>query len=61
MKNDSAYILKNIYKSDIIQNMKPHFSLAQYKAFDLASFAVILGIAEVLITLAGSKWFPDQL
>jgi hypothetical protein len=41
--------------------MKPHFSLAQYKAFDLASFAVILGIAEVLITLAGSKWFPDQL
>ena len=41
--------------------MKPHFSLAQYKAFDLTAFALILAVAEVLISLAASRWFPDQL
>ncbi|MCR4618023.1 MAG: hypothetical protein K5669_07550 [Lachnospiraceae bacterium] len=41
--------------------MKPHFSLTQYKTFDLAAFAVILIVVEALISLASSKWFPEQL
>ncbi len=41
--------------------MKPHLSLSQYKAFDLIAFAVILAVVEVLISLAASKWFPEQL
>ena len=41
--------------------LRPHFSLAQYKTFDLAVFAVILAISEALISLASSRWFPDQL
>ncbi|MBR1861294.1 MAG: hypothetical protein IJ796_05485 [Lachnospiraceae bacterium] len=41
--------------------MKPHFTLTQYRAFDLVSFAVILAVVEGLISFASSRWFPDQL
>ncbi len=38
-----------------------NLSFKQYKAVDLAIWAVILGVFEALATLAAKKWFPFQL
>ena len=41
--------------------MKSHFSLSQYRSFDLISFAVITAVFEGLIAFASTRLFPDQL
>ena len=41
--------------------MRPHFTLEQYRGLDLFFFAAIAFFAELVITLAASRWYPDQL
>ena len=41
--------------------MRPSLSFEQYRSLDLFFFTVITFLAELGITLAASKWFPDQL
>ena len=41
--------------------MNRRLSLAQYRGIDLFFFAVMLAISETLVTVAASRWFPDQL
>lgn len=41
--------------------MKRQFSFQQYRAIDLAMFAVLLCITETMIVKAATWWFPDQL
>ena len=41
--------------------MRPSLSLEQYRSLDLFFFTVITFLAELGITMAASKWFPDQL
>ena len=41
--------------------MNRQMSLQQYRAIDLGLFAVMLAISETVITLAATRWFPDQL
>lgn len=41
--------------------MRRQFSFQQYRAIDLALFAVILCLSECLIVNAATYWFPDQL
>lgn len=36
-------------------------TLKQYRAMDLGLFAVILAASQLIITLAASRWFSDQL
>ncbi|MBO5986149.1 MAG: hypothetical protein J6Z33_10340 [Lachnospiraceae bacterium] len=40
---------------------RPHLSLEQYREIDLFFLAVIAFLAELVITLASARWFPDQL
>ena len=41
--------------------MNHRYSFRQYRAIDLAMFAVMLCIAEWLIVTAATRWYPDQL
>jgi len=41
--------------------MNRQFSFKQYRAIDLAFFALILCVTETLIARAAAFWFPDQL
>lgn len=41
--------------------MKQQITLQQYRNIDLTILSVVLAIGQVLIHLASSKWFPDQL
>lgn len=41
--------------------MQRHFSFQQYRTIDLAMFAAILCVSELLIVRAAIFWFPDQL
>ena len=41
--------------------MNRRLTLAQYRGIDLFFFSVMLVISETVITLAATRWFPDQL
>lgn len=41
--------------------MQRRMSLKQYRTMDLCVFASILCVCEVLIVLAGTRWFPGEL
>ncbi len=41
--------------------MGPHFTFKQYRGIDLAIFAAILALTELLIVNAAKSWFPDEL
>lgn len=41
--------------------MGPHLTVEQYRSLDLFFLAAITFISELLITLAASRWYPDQL
>lgn len=41
--------------------MKRQLTLAEYRGVDLFLFAVILAVCEYVITLAATRWFPEQL
>ena len=41
--------------------MGPRLSLEQYRSIDLFFLTVITFVSELLITLAASRWYPDQL
>lgn len=38
-----------------------NLSFKQYRAIDLTIMAVLLAISEAVVTVAATKWFPDQL
>ncbi len=38
-----------------------NLSFKQYRAIDLTIMAVLLAVAEALVTFAETKWFPDQI
>ena len=39
----------------------PRLSFEQYRSLDLCMLAAITFVSELLISLAASRWFPDQL
>ena len=41
--------------------MGPHLSLEQYRGLDLFFFSAMVFVLELVITLAASRWYPDQL
>ncbi|MCR4597669.1 MAG: hypothetical protein K5678_01395 [Acetatifactor sp.] len=41
--------------------MRPSLTYEQYRGIDLCFFAAISFFAELVIALAASRWFPDQL
>lgn len=41
--------------------MEKERTVGQYRAIDLALFALMLAVAETLIVKAAGSWFPDQL
>lgn len=41
--------------------MRPNLSFEQYRSLDLFFFTVITFLAELGITMAANRWFPDQL
>lgn len=41
--------------------MGPHLSVRQYRNLDLFFWAVIVFLSELLINVAASRWYPDQL
>ena len=41
--------------------MGPRLSMEQYRSIDLFFFAVIAFFSELVISLAASRWYPDQL
>ena len=41
--------------------MKPQLSFRQYRGIDLALFAVILCVTELVLVRAATRWYPDQL
>lgn len=69
-QDENAYIAKIKYdKTKSIESgflrgetrMGPRLSLEQYRSLDLCFLAAITFLTELLITLAASRWYPDQL